>query len=112
MCLRVSFILLLFLKASEEDKDEPLDVSWPNSWRKRITYIALAPIIFPLWLTLPDVRRPVSKKRIPLQVFSSDLKDLILFFWFIVSKVKSDFFSCSSVYLFLSSIQKTRTFFS
>lgn len=38
---------------------EPLDVSWPNTARKRITFVMLAPIIIPLWLTLPDVRRPV-----------------------------------------------------
>lgn len=44
-----------------EEKEEPLDVSWPTLWYKKITYVLLFPIIIPLWLTLPDVRRPVSK---------------------------------------------------
>ena len=43
-----------------EEENEPLDVRWPVGWRKRITYILLAPLIFPLWITIPDVRRPVS----------------------------------------------------
>lgn len=43
----------------EKEEEEPLDVSWPDLWYKKITYIILFPIIIPLWLTLPDVRRPV-----------------------------------------------------
>lgn len=45
----------------DEDKEpeEPLDVSWPDLWYKKVTYVILFPIIIPLWLTLPDVRRPV-----------------------------------------------------
>lgn len=43
-----------------EEENEPLDVRWPQGWRKRITYVFLAPLIFLLWLTIPDVRRPVS----------------------------------------------------
>ncbi|XP_025016624.1 sodium/potassium/calcium exchanger 2 [Tetranychus urticae] len=46
----------------EETAKEPLDLSWPNLWHKRISYILLAPIIFPLWLTLPDVRRPEKRR--------------------------------------------------
>lgn len=44
----------------DSEKDGPLDVSWPSLWYKKITYIILFPIIIPLWLTMPDVRRPVS----------------------------------------------------
>jgi len=43
-----------------DDGDEPLDLSWPSTWRKRLTYVLLAPLIFPMWLLLPDTRRPVS----------------------------------------------------
>ena len=40
--------------------EEPLDISWPEGdCCKQMTYVILAPIVFPLWLTLPDVRRPV-----------------------------------------------------
>ncbi|GIX96041.1 hypothetical protein CDAR_7001 [Caerostris darwini] len=49
-------------KAEEIEVDEPLDISWPKENKKRISYVLMAPIIFPLWLTLPDVRRDEKKK--------------------------------------------------
>lgn len=42
----------------EEEQPEAMDISWPSGSRKRITYVLLAPIVFPLWLTLPDTRSP------------------------------------------------------
>ncbi|KAL4227269.1 hypothetical protein ACF0H5_012715 [Mactra antiquata] len=54
-----------------DDGDEPLDISWPDTWRKRITYLLLAPLIFPMWLTLPDTRRPEKKKWFPITFFGS-----------------------------------------
>jgi Ca2+/Na+ antiporter len=44
---------------AEEESEEPLDMSWPSEPRKQLTYIILAPILFPLWLSVPDVRREV-----------------------------------------------------
>jgi len=46
----------------EEDPIEPLSMSWPDTWRKRITYLLVLPLVLPLWLTLPDTRKPESKK--------------------------------------------------
>ncbi|XP_034173403.2 solute carrier family 24 member Nckx30C isoform X2 [Osmia lignaria lignaria] len=46
----------------EDDAPEALDMGWPSSPRKRLSYIVLAPILFPLWLTLPDTRTPRGKK--------------------------------------------------
>ncbi|XP_031424873.1 sodium/potassium/calcium exchanger 1-like isoform X2 [Clupea harengus] len=46
----------------DEEKEEPLSLDWPDSQRKQVTYLLLLPIVFPLWLTIPDVRRPASKK--------------------------------------------------
>lgn len=46
----------------DDDENAPLDISWPKTYRKRISYVLLAPIIFPLWITLPDTRRPVSDR--------------------------------------------------
>ncbi|KAK9700950.1 hypothetical protein QE152_g30911 [Popillia japonica] len=46
---------------AEEEQPEALDISWPSGARKRITYVLLAPIVFPLWLTLPDTRSPRGK---------------------------------------------------
>ncbi|XP_064474924.1 sodium/potassium/calcium exchanger Nckx30C-like isoform X1 [Ornithodoros turicata] len=45
-----------------EEPNEPLSVAWPDTWRERFNYVVLAPIIFPLWLTMPDVRRPEKVK--------------------------------------------------
>ncbi|XP_067002126.2 sodium/potassium/calcium exchanger Nckx30C [Anabrus simplex] len=46
----------------EEPDNEALDMSWPDTARKRITYLLVAPIVFPLWVTLPDTRTPRGKK--------------------------------------------------
>ena len=40
-----------------EVQPEPLDMSFPSGVQKQCTYILLFPIIFPLWLTLPDTRK-------------------------------------------------------
>ncbi|XP_067091213.1 sodium/potassium/calcium exchanger 1 [Osmerus mordax] len=47
---------------NEDENDEPLSLEWPETPRKQATYLFLLPIIFPLWLTVPDVRNPKSKK--------------------------------------------------
>ena len=41
----------------DEDESQPLDLSWPDSWRERATYLMFLPIIIPLWITLPDTRK-------------------------------------------------------
>ena len=43
----------------EEKVEEPLSLEWPDNRRKQATYLILLPIVFPLWLTVPDVRNPV-----------------------------------------------------
>ncbi|KAK2863219.1 hypothetical protein Q5P01_002752 [Channa striata] len=50
----------------EEEEDQPLSLSWPESNRKRFTYLFIIPVVLPLWLTLPDVRKPSSKKFFPI----------------------------------------------
>ncbi|XP_063326184.1 sodium/potassium/calcium exchanger 2-like isoform X6 [Pelmatolapia mariae] len=50
----------------EEEEDQPLSLSWPESSRKRFTYLLIMPIVLPLWLTLPDVRKTSSKKFFPI----------------------------------------------
>uniref|UniRef100_A0A673IKB7 Sodium/calcium exchanger membrane region domain-containing protein n=1 Tax=Sinocyclocheilus rhinocerous TaxID=307959 RepID=A0A673IKB7_9TELE len=47
-------------------EDQPLSLSWPESKRKRLTYLLILPIVFPLWMTLPDVRKASSKKFFPI----------------------------------------------
>lgn len=50
--------LFFYLKDEDDEGNEPLDMGWPDTNRKRITYLLVAPIVFPLWLTLPDTRTP------------------------------------------------------
>lgn len=47
-------------EGEEQDDDQPLSLAWPETCRKQATYLFILPIVFPLWLTLPDVRRDVS----------------------------------------------------
>lgn len=50
-------------EGEEEEENEPLSLEWPETGRKQATYLFLLPIVFPLWLTLPDVRNLVSTDR-------------------------------------------------
>ncbi|KAJ7994567.1 hypothetical protein DPEC_G00250800 [Dallia pectoralis] len=45
-----------------EENEEPLSLRWPDTRSKQATYLLLLPIVFPLWLTVPDVRNPASRK--------------------------------------------------
>ncbi|XP_004086048.1 sodium/potassium/calcium exchanger 2-like isoform X2 [Oryzias latipes] len=60
-------------QAGEEDDDEgqPLSLAWPDTFRKRLTYLIIFPIIFPLWLTLPDVRRENAERFFPFTFLGS-----------------------------------------
>ncbi|XP_068583303.1 sodium/potassium/calcium exchanger 2-like [Cebidichthys violaceus] len=55
----------------EEEEDQPLSLAWPNTNRKRFTYLCILPIVFPLWLTLPDVRRESSARFFPVTFLGS-----------------------------------------
>ncbi|XP_061384130.1 sodium/potassium/calcium exchanger Nckx30C isoform X4 [Danaus plexippus] len=54
-----------------EEDTTPLDMSWPSGFRKRVTYLLVAPIVFPLWITLPDTRTPRGKKLFPITFIGS-----------------------------------------
>ncbi|XP_067411649.1 sodium/potassium/calcium exchanger 1 [Emydura macquarii macquarii] len=45
----------------EDENDEPLSLKWPETRRKQAIYLFLLPVVFPLWLTVPDVRNPSSR---------------------------------------------------
>ena len=51
----------------EEDENQPLDLSWPESCRERLTYVLFLPIIIPLWLTLPDTRKQSGTEKLENQ---------------------------------------------
>ncbi|XP_008573600.1 PREDICTED: sodium/potassium/calcium exchanger 1 [Galeopterus variegatus] len=46
----------------EEGNEEPLSLDWPETRQKQAIYLFLLPIVLPLWLTVPDVRRQESRK--------------------------------------------------
>lgn len=56
---------------SEEEKEEPLDLSWPDTCRARLFYIILAPILFPLSFSTPDVRSAKWKMFFPITFIMS-----------------------------------------
>jgi len=58
----------------EEVEPEPLDIRVPtDSLPKAIIYFVLLPIVFPLWLTLPDTRKQSSRKFFAISFFGSIL---------------------------------------
>lgn len=66
----------------EEEENEPLSLEWPATRRKQATYLFLLPIVFPLWMTLPDVRNLVG-------IYSSSSFSLWLkLSWILVHRLK------------------------
>ncbi|GAA6232639.1 sodium/potassium/calcium exchanger 2-like [Lates japonicus] len=55
----------------DEDEDQPLSLAWPDTNRKRLTYLVILPIVLPLWITLPDVRRETSARFFPMTFLGS-----------------------------------------
>ncbi|XP_021108560.1 sodium/potassium/calcium exchanger 2 isoform X2 [Heterocephalus glaber] len=58
-------------ETTEEEDDQPLSLAWPSNSRKQATFLIVFPIVFPLWITLPDVRKPSSRKFFPITFFGS-----------------------------------------
>uniref|UniRef100_F1L5L3 Sodium/potassium/calcium exchanger 2 n=1 Tax=Ascaris suum TaxID=6253 RepID=F1L5L3_ASCSU len=44
----------------DEEEEKPLDMTWPEEWHRQVVFLLLSPILFPLWVTLPDVRNQVQ----------------------------------------------------
>ncbi|NWT55088.1 NCKX2 protein, partial [Erythrocercus mccallii] len=65
------FFILLFILNEEDEEEQPLSLAWPETPRKQVTYLLVLPIVFPLWATLPDVRKPTSRKFFPITFFGS-----------------------------------------
>lgn len=59
------------MQAPDDDEPEALSMAWPSGTKDRITYLLVAPIIFPLWLTLPDTRTPRGKRFFPVTFLGS-----------------------------------------
>ncbi|XP_032653444.1 sodium/potassium/calcium exchanger 2 isoform X3 [Chelonoidis abingdonii] len=57
--------------SEDNDEEQPLSLAWPDTLRKQLMYLAVFPIVFPLWITLPDVRKPSSRKFFPVTFFGA-----------------------------------------
>ncbi|VDO61941.1 unnamed protein product [Onchocerca flexuosa] len=55
----------------EENEEKPLDMTWPEKFHRQLIYLALSPILFPLWVTLPDVRKQTARKWFPITFIGS-----------------------------------------
>uniref|UniRef100_H2YL75 Sodium/calcium exchanger membrane region domain-containing protein n=1 Tax=Ciona savignyi TaxID=51511 RepID=H2YL75_CIOSA len=55
----------------EEEMNDTLDLSWPTTNAKRCVYLFIAPIMYALWITLPDVRNPKREKWFMFSFFGS-----------------------------------------
>lgn len=63
---------ICYFQGNELDEEpEALSMAWPKTHRKRLSYIVVAPILVPLWLTLPDTRTPRGKKFFPITFIGS-----------------------------------------
>ncbi|XP_058528540.1 sodium/potassium/calcium exchanger 2 isoform X1 [Ochotona princeps] len=58
-------------QTADEEEDQPLSLAWPPNARKQVTFLIVLPIVFPLWITLPDVRKASSRKFFPITFFGS-----------------------------------------
>nr|XP_030696443.1 sodium/potassium/calcium exchanger 2 isoform X3 [Globicephala melas] len=58
-------------QTGEDEEDQPLSLAWPSDTHKQVTFLIVFPIVFPLWITLPDVRKPSSRKFFPITFFGS-----------------------------------------
>lgn len=55
----------------DDDDDEPMDLAWPRSFKKRVSYVILAPITWTLYYTVPDVRREGWEAWFPVSFLGS-----------------------------------------
>ncbi|KAL3081003.1 hypothetical protein niasHT_037471 [Heterodera trifolii] len=58
-------------KGDEAEEEKPVDLSWPQGTYKQFVFLLLAPIMFPLALTLPDVKRQERKKYVGITFIGS-----------------------------------------
>jgi len=59
--------------AEEEDDGDPIDMSFPKDggWKQIVIYLFSFPIMFPLFITLPDTKNPKKRKLYPITFIGS-----------------------------------------
>ncbi|XP_036917793.1 sodium/potassium/calcium exchanger 2 isoform X1 [Sturnira hondurensis] len=58
-------------ESADDEEDQPLSLAWPSNPRKQVTFLIVLPIVLPLWMTLPDVRKPSARKFFPITFFGA-----------------------------------------
>ncbi|TKR60979.1 hypothetical protein L596_028154 [Steinernema carpocapsae] len=61
------------LGSTNSEPEKPVDISWPSSPYAQILYIMLIPIVFPLYFSLPDVKKPSARRFVVLTFIGSIL---------------------------------------
>ncbi|KAL3985534.1 putative integral membrane protein [Acanthocheilonema viteae] len=61
------------LKESNNEVEVPINISWPSSTKARLSYLFLAPIMLPLYYTLPDSKNSSSRKYFAITFMGSIL---------------------------------------
>lgn len=51
------------IEGGDDEEEEPISMKFPvgEGWKKILVYLVSFPIMFPLWLTLPDTKNPASE---------------------------------------------------
>lgn len=52
-------------EAALDDESEPIDLSWPSGWKDRIVFIIRAPVVFCMYYTVQDIKRPEKRYLYP-----------------------------------------------
>ncbi|XP_020620019.1 sodium/potassium/calcium exchanger 2-like isoform X3 [Orbicella faveolata] len=52
-------------EACLEDESEPIDLSWPSGWKDRLVYLIRAPIMYCMYFTALDIKRPERRHLYP-----------------------------------------------
>lgn len=66
-----------------EDESEPIDLSWPSSWKDRLVYLIRAPIMYCMYFTALDIKRPERRHLYPWTFIMSMLW-IVLFSYLMV----------------------------
>lgn len=54
-----------------EEENQPLSLKWPGTWCGRVSYLLRLPVLLPLWISLPDVRKQKSRKFVVFTLLGS-----------------------------------------
>lgn len=72
-------------EAEKKREEEGLDLTWPENLQGRIIFVLIAPIVFPLSWTIPDVRSEKGKKWYPVALAASiiwlGIYSLLMVWW-------------------------------